>query len=693
MAKAVSGKEIQKRKNMELKDPFNTLAKRYRPKNIKDAFSKSEDVYENNILILRSIYKLAEYPITRLKFDVKLEEEDSNIELEGMQKKDFEEIYRHIFEDVIGINQRLVEIGLDYFLYSNVFPFLSLPFERRFTCQNCKNDPTNVSKKKPTVDTGSMEPQSIDSEQITDLKWDGKTFTGTCPICDKKDAKFDVIETPERNNYDDVCLSRRNPHNIEIEESELTGKKRYTYKLSSELTSKIKKNNRFTLDNTPIIALKAAYSDKTIELAPSNIFHFKMPSPSRKKSIPWAWPMLVSAFWTIFFIQHLRLAAESIAEQHIDPEPYVCPAEALDRLLAKHDMAEIRNQLQNAYKQMHDKEMGAFISPIPISTGILNLQGKIFLPDAEIRQAMADLFIGIGLPRGVLSGEGPYRNNSVNIRVLENGFLTYREYINELLTYLARKMQGHFNLPECEISMTEFVKLDDSLYKQQMMQAASAKQISNEAYIKTLGLNPETEAEKIREETLEQAKLQAEAEAELAKAQAAAFEDQEVDRMASMVEADMNAMEQRMDATLNAIQKLIDKGYDRQWAMQYILTYRQEQAFMAEQQAAQARAMEAERAFMLDRMANAATGLNRAQNAQQMHQAMDAAMTDPAMQYMQQEQGAVGDIVRRAMMMPDHERKLFLDEMQRRQPTLWQMVTNALGTYPGGIPPGAEDEA
>jgi hypothetical protein len=77
-------------------------------------------------------------------------------------------------------------------------------------------------------------------------------------------------------------------------------------------------------------------------------------------------------------------------------------------------------------------------------------------------------------------------------------------------------------------------------------------------------------------------------------------------------------------------------------------------------------------------MANATTGLNRAENQLQMHQMMDATMKDPAMQ-IRSEQNQVVQIARKAQLMNDDDRKRYLDHLEATQPTLHQQVVSMLG--------------
>lgn len=148
-------------------------------------------------------------------------------------------------------------------------------------------------------------------------------------------------------------------------------------------------------------------------------------------------------------------------------------------------------------------------------------------------------------------------------------------------------------------------------------------------------------------------------------------------QMAQQTEAMIAHMEKMTSNITTMIEQMEEKGYAREFAINYVNQFMQQQTAMAETQAAQARASEAEMAFLRDRMANATTGLNRAENQLQMHQMMDAAMPDPTMQG--QQQATVQQIAQKAMMMNDDDRKRFLDHLEATQRVVHQQVVAMLG--------------
>jgi len=669
----------------EVKDPFKTLASLYVPKDIKKAFRLSEIVYKSNILILRALYKLAEYPITPLKFnaiDARKEDADDDLSLKGDQ---VEEIYRKIFEEYLDFNKVLIELNLNYYLYSNDFPMLHMPFDRLAVCKECMKkakakiprDAKDSTKRKQSV-RGSLE---VPIEELKDLKWVGTKFKAKCSKCGGE-REFATRDVPARNHYAGVSMGRLSIFRVEIQELEFSGLKRYLYS-PSEITKKnIRKNDPFTLANEPMVVLKAVSKNQKVEYFPHAVYHFKMPSPIFEVDSPWAWPLIVSAFQTIFFIQTMRRGAEAIAYTHIVPKHYISPGKELNSLLSEYDMDEVKTALEDAYKATQQDDDYVAVLPIPINAGILNQHGRTFLPQQEIAQATRELLTGIGIAEGLLTGQGPFSANSIAVRILENGFLSQRDMSRRFIKYAQRVIQGHFGLPPCEVDMTDFRKLDDSLHKKLVSGAVNAKQISTKTFVKELGYDPIEERETIRDEIKDETQFQAEMEGLLESERAKTAAKSQAAQAALMTESMITDIEKRTGAITIMIDGLVDKGYDKQWAMNYVSQYMAQQTAMAEQQAAQARAMEAEQAFMRDRMANATHGLNKAENQLQLHQAMDEAMQDPALMGYSQEQGSIDGIVRQAELMSDTDRKRFLDEMAARNPILYQQVVNMLGMPP-----------
>jgi len=664
------------------KDPFKTIASTFIPQDIKKAFRAAEDIYKSNIIIMRAIYKLAEYPVTKLKYSAEIKEDDLSDSDLSLSVNEIEERYKEIFEEYLDVNRKLIEINLNYFLYGNDFPIIHTPFDRLLICKGCLSDAKDkIPAKAKNREARIREIKStleLPIEALEEIKWDKDKFKAKCPEC-KKEQEFSSKDVPNRSNYAGIELGRLNPYRVSIQQVELSGSKRYIYALSDRTKTEIEKNDPFVLKHIPMMALKAQGEGKDIEYFPHSVFHFKMPSPVFMKESPWAWPLLISAYQTIFFIQMLRRGAEAIAQDHITPETYIAPAQNLDSLLAKFDMASVRDMLETAYKEGQEDDNRVAVLPMPIASGTLNQHGRMFLPKAEIDQATQELLTGIGLPQGLLSGTGPYASNSIAIRILENGFLSQRDLIAQFLDYASQKIARYFNLPPCKVELTEFKKLDDALHKNMINSAVAQKFISKKTFIKELGYDPAQEIKWVEEEVERETKIQARNTGLMERERRQIMMEGAAAEAAKYTENQIDKMEKHTQQIISQIDTLVKKGYSREWAMNYVSQFMAQQTAMAEQQAAQSRAMEAEQAFLRDRMANATTGLNRAENKLQMHQAMDATMQDPAMQMLQQEEGQIGQIVQQAMQMNDHDRKRFLDEMQARQPTLWQQVTQRLG--------------
>lgn len=657
------------------KDPFRTLAREYVPSNIKTAFRRALLIYKSDILITRMVKKLAEYPITPVQYKLKTRlDDESNDKADELELKnnEYEEIYRKIFERGIGIQRALIEIGHDYFLYQNAFPHITLPIERQFACRKC------AAKLKP-----GAEETWYASEQILELTWDGKEFSGKCPIC-KGPQKMKVREEDIRNGYDRVSFTMRNLFNIKIEQSEITGRKRYTYSVSNETKSKIKKNDRFTLDNTPLTFLRQAYKPGTeVELDARMTYHFRAPGPSMEDNSPWAWPLLVAAIQTILYVQHLKKASEAIAAEHIHPKVWIAPAVPVDLLASKFDFENISTKMKEAYENSRSDETNPVVFPFPSQTGLLNLNGRMFLPATEIRQGMEDVFIGMGMPRGLLSGEGPYQAGSIAIRVIENGFLTYRTFVDELLDFWGDLVASFFNLPPCQITLQEFVKLDDALHKQALASGVAQKIVSRETYLKSLNLNPKVEADKIEQETMRETELQVKAEALLEQKRSEIGYQLEIDNAARSTEAFINESEKRLSHMVSLVENLVRKGYTKEFATGYVSQFMAQETARMQKEAERAKFEAAQEAFFRDRLASATHSLNKAESKQQMTGVMSDYLNNPGSS-VPQEQQSLGGLVQRLMIMKDDERNRSLDELQRSQPETWAQVVNILAVMGHG---------
>ena len=644
------------------KDPFKLIASQYVPSNIKTAFRRALLFYKSDILIMRMVNKLAEYPITEVEIEMK---DPSGDELD-LTEEEYIANYRRIFDRSLRIHESLISIGQDYFLYQNVFPYISLPIDRVYKCEKCSSD------------DNKEEHVYHSSAQISKLTWDGKDFKGECPVC-KTERTLISKEEEVRNGYDRVRFKKRNLYRIGIEQAEITGAVRYTYSMNPATRKKIMSNDRFTLDNTPLIFLKSAHANKAVELEESHVYHFKAPTPTTPDGSPWAWPLIVAAVQTIFYIQNMKKAMESISLEHIDPKVFIAPRMNPDALAMKYDMEKITTQIKAGYEASRGGATGPCVFPLPVEVGLMNLNGRMFLPSNEIKEGMSDLFIGMGMPRGLLSGEGPYQANSIAIRVIENGFITYRMYLNNCLQSIADELSGFFNMPPIKVKLKELIKLDDSLHKQALAMGVGSKWISKDTYLSALGLDPKDEEKKVTEEVLKEADRQGEAENRIEIARAKSMEDAEIDRMANQTEMFINESNKRTEHLVSLVDGLVSKGYTMEWATNYVSQYMAAEAAKAEQQATMQRQQEARDAFFRDRMAGATHSLNRAEDKRQ----MTLAMQPPGGQNQQnagQEGAGINNLVGKLMSMDDTTRTRELGYMKTAQPTVWAQVVNVLGT-------------
>ena len=95
------------------------------PKNIKDIFKLCRSTYYWGTHIRQAIKKIAEYPVTEVVIEEKME----------ALKKQWEEIFEKF--KIFSLHK---SIGCTFFTYGNYFASIVFPFERKFTCPMCKKE-------------------------------------------------------------------------------------------------------------------------------------------------------------------------------------------------------------------------------------------------------------------------------------------------------------------------------------------------------------------------------------------------------------------------------------------------------------------------------------------------------------------------------------------------------------------------
>jgi hypothetical protein len=439
-------------------DPFFDLAKNYIPKNIKTLFGFCKNLFYTSSYLRNVINKMTQYPITDVLYASDIEEKTRNT-------------YDKILHDHLKIKSFLIGVGMDYYTYGNsIITAYSIP-KRFLVCNKCK-------------ETSSFE--------TTTFRFINFKFEGQCKSC-KSNTTF-TIEDSKIKSISNFKLVRLNPENVDVEYNHLTGDSEYNYNIPNKVKRKIQIGDKQTLASVPLAFIEATKKRKAVKLDPKNLYHLKYPSLS-EEDMGWAKPPILPALKEIFYLQTLRRGNEAIIHEHLVPKKSIFPAAngSLDPF-SKMNMGTWRSQMQSQLKRWKIDPNHIAIFPIPIGYQELGGNAKMLMLTPEMKFLEESIINSLGVPLEFIKGGTTWTGSSVSLRIVENGFLNYREHLRDLMNYfILPKVSEYLSIPSTKIYFKKFKMNDDSEFKQLLIQLYQAKGISMTRLHEEMGINTDEE--------------------------------------------------------------------------------------------------------------------------------------------------------------------------------------------------------
>lgn len=454
-------------------NPFFDLAQQYMPPTIKELFKWCTFYYYSSPLIGAAVKKVSRYPITDLIFE---SEHDTT-----------RNAWSKLFDDILRIKDKLMEINLDYHVYGNCFVSIHLPFTRFLICRECGKRHTTSS---------------------IDWKFSAGTdfFTGPCTC--GHNGKMDVKDVPYKDPKG-IRIIRWNPANISIKYNEFTGRYVYMYSVPHTIRKAIHRGDRDIIEDMPLIALEAVTKRRMIRLNNENLFHLKNPTLAEQDQ-GWGKPSIVHILREMFYYFTLRRAQEAIAQEHIVPFDIIFPTPNAGMDPYMHtDLGSWRLQVEEIVKKHRKDPNYKAVIPVPVGHARLGGDGKALLLGPEIAHLTQTTVGGMGIPQEFLFGGLNYTGSSISLRTLENDFVQNRSQLLDCVLWMKNKLRIWMGLPDLKgIRMADFRMADDVQRNQQLIGLNAQGKVSDQTLLTELGYDHEEETKKRIEEAFLQNYMQ-----------------------------------------------------------------------------------------------------------------------------------------------------------------------------------------
>jgi hypothetical protein len=455
--------------------PFFDIASTYLPKTVKETFGWCLFYQQTNPVINPVIQKLSSYPITELVYKAGDDEASA-------------EKFKEFFEKTLDIRTKLVEVNLDRYTFGNAFVTVKFPFKKMLVCPGCKKEtPAHRAK----------------------YKWKNYQFIVNCDKCQASlphKAYDQDVKTDRR-----ISLIRWSPKHITLRRSEAVGETYYYYNMPTSLRNAIKLGRSDIVQKIPQVFIEAVKKKKAIVFPANKIFHCRRPSPSRSEAdTAWGPPLILPLLKDVFFTQVLKKAQEAVALEHIVPFKVLFPAPAGDGT-SPYGTVNLKNWQKEVVSQVESwrKDPNHIaVMPVPIGQEVIGGQGRALLLHQELRLYSEQIISGMGVPVSFFYGEAQYSGASVNLRALENEFLTNRQDLLKLVEFIRDEVASFMEWGAPDLEFKPFKMADDLQAAVFDLQLVDRQMMSKDTFNQKRNLDLSVELKKIEQEIKDNSALQ-----------------------------------------------------------------------------------------------------------------------------------------------------------------------------------------
>lgn len=437
------------------------------PKNIKDLFRWCEVVYHNTPVVANAIRKLVNYPVTDFSFVSAPDKVRASTKklLEGTHMK-----------------SALLDFGTDLYVYGNVFRSIYFPFRRFLVCKRCAQ--------KISISTANFKIQN-------------KKIVLTCSCGCRGEADIHDVDSHDTSG---IKIVRWDPKSVELIQNPITGTTTYYYTLPKTFVASVHRGDLSVWADSPEVFLQAALQRKNVEFG-NNFYHAKTPSLSGYAS-GWGISPLMPTLKNYMYIAVLRRASEAIGMEHITPQRILFPQTngSNDPTLIG-SMHRWKDEITSAVERWRFDPNYIMTAPFP--TGITNIgsQGRALAPTEEIKDARMEMAMALDIPPGILLGDTNIQNSAVSLRIMENQLTPTLESLESFANWAIFFINSKWDKSYSNIKLIPFRLADDIMNKQLLYQSLGTA-VSKKTVQEALNLDPDMERERIKQDQLDDHRLQ-----------------------------------------------------------------------------------------------------------------------------------------------------------------------------------------
>jgi hypothetical protein len=486
-------------------DPFDDIASRYHPTNMREVWRLCEYFYLTNQTYRKGSERMVDYFLTEPKVIGELTDAAKSF-LEKMKEEG-------------RIMDQLRQVGINYMCYTNAVVSVVLPFSRNLLCKKCGSA---ISMEKITQET---------------VAWDKGTNLIKIPCAKCKNA--DGLEMKDLPIRDMTNLNLRvwDPKRIHMERNSVTNQKRFWYDIPAWERNLISEGNLFLLRTMPMSILDAVRTKKKLLLSNRLTFHMCDAEISGVDLGGWSPPVIMSAFRNFFRLMVLNRHDEALAADYIVPMRMLSPAPQTGdgNTFMMQNMAEVMANMGDLVRQHQVNGLDWYFTPIPMVYQPIGGEGRSLAPKELIEAEEDRLLNARGIPPEFYRSTMSLQAAPVALRLFEQSNAPLAGGLSRLLTKISDIVSSYIQQGDHLLELESVKILDDLDKTQWRMHAFSAGLISKETAMAPHAIDPAEERDKILAEQEEEMVASMEAEKRM---QA---------RQTSLVQSEEEAQQQQAD--------------------------------------------------------------------------------------------------------------------------------------------------
>lgn len=456
-----------------LHNPFRTYSNFIYPRTIYEVLIWALWFWERNAKYRTAVQKVVSYFIAGLDVQSLGEQEESDPD----DIEDFKDRLDRVY-DALEVTNRF---GIELASLGNVFVSAERIFSRMLLCPDCRR----------------WEMALKQLRKHRDYEWDGKNFTGECPLC-HKNVVFTVKDVPAQTpDGKKLRFIFRNPQDMLVQYNQLTGSYRYFYKLPDNIKDAIKRGDQVYLEDSPKVFLEAALTDDYIEFPEDMFFHDRTATLASMDRLykGWGLPIFMPCFDEFIRLQHLDKFNEAVTMDYIaptriiSPEPANLKAGVDDPNRMPMSGAVFRSFMQSSLKQVKENPTTWIVSPVPVQYQMLGGEAKQLAPVDLMEWYTTQILADMGIPQEFKQTNFQVVAPSMGLRMFERQWIMYAKSLHRFTNWLGQKVCDIENIENMRVDLDITSFVEDDMNKQILISLMQGGVIAKTNILKRLGVD------------------------------------------------------------------------------------------------------------------------------------------------------------------------------------------------------------